>query len=130
MPIVDKNMRILYVDDDARLRTLMPEVLGFHLEDRGVPATVRTAADADSALEMVAADNYDVLVTDKDMPGTNGEQLAGHLLGRGFRGGIVIYTGWGNYSNSSLISQGVKIAHKPFMKELVDRVLEGYGHQE
>lgn len=62
--------RILVVDDYKELARLTCEVLDL----KGYSAVA--AYDADEALEKLNQDAFDVMVTDYDMPGTNGAQLA------------------------------------------------------
>ena len=63
-------MRILFVDDDPRILEGIERML-FHLEDWDI-----SCADSGSeALEELAQDDYDVIVTDMRMPGMDGAEL-------------------------------------------------------
>lgn len=68
--------RVLYVDDDEGLRRLVSRALG----RRGY--RVSTACSADEALEMIAAERFDLVATDHYMPAKDGmaivEALQGH----------------------------------------------------
>jgi len=64
---------ILVVDDDPQLRM----ILTVFLEDAGY--TVRLAADGQAALEAIAADRPDLVLSDVRMPRLDGLQLASHL---------------------------------------------------
>src|ERR1700761_6903001 len=61
--------RILVVDDDADIRCLNTEVLA----DSGY--TVDSAADGALAWDALQTKNYDLLLTDYDMPKLNGLNL-------------------------------------------------------
>ncbi len=61
--------KILIVDDDASIR----KVLGFILEESGY--AVRTAASGAEALETIAKDRPDLVLTDIKMPGMDGISL-------------------------------------------------------
>ena len=70
--------RILLVDDDDTVRAIAAELL------RDAGYVVREAGSAEEALRQIEgeAGRWDLLVTDMDMPGMNGVQLAGHLQAR------------------------------------------------
>ena len=63
-------MRILVVDDEAAARTLAQAVV------RAAGHEVETACDGAEAVERLAAEPFDVLVTDAQMPGMSGFELA------------------------------------------------------
>ena len=67
--------RILLVDDDEAIRCIAAELL------RDAGYVVREAGSAEEALRQVVDDPapWDLLVTDMDMPGMNGFELAGRL---------------------------------------------------
>jgi two-component system OmpR family response regulator len=69
--------RVLVVEDEGMIRTLMVEVL----QDAGF--TVDHAADSDEAVKMLDADGYQLLVTDIHMPGRlDGIELGERAHGR------------------------------------------------
>jgi CheY-like chemotaxis protein len=68
---------ILVVDDHHNLR----QALELVLEGEGYRVT--TAANGHQALEVVAADPPDVLLTDLRMPGLSGTELCDYLLAQG-----------------------------------------------
>jgi len=63
------RQRILVVDDDAMIRQLNTEVLSCH------GYLVDTAADGDIAWDAIQENNYDLLVTDHEMPKVTGVEL-------------------------------------------------------
>jgi two-component system chemotaxis response regulator CheY len=67
---LDKNMKILIVDDYSTMRRIIKNVLheiGFDNTDE--------ADDGKTALPMLQAGNYDFLITDWNMPGMQGIDL-------------------------------------------------------
>ena len=66
------NIRILFVEDDARIRLLLMEAATME------GYQVRGVASAEEALETLAQDAYDILVTDVTLPGMNGLDLLQH----------------------------------------------------
>jgi CheY-like chemotaxis protein/two-component sensor histidine kinase len=74
------GLRVLFVDDEADARELLAHVLG----DAG--ATVRTAASAPEALELLERERFDVLVSDIGMPGEDGYSLMRKVVAAGKAG--------------------------------------------
>lgn len=67
---MDKNMRILIVDDFSTMRRIIKNVLnelGFQNTDE--------ADDGASALPMIRSGRYDLIITDWNMPGMPGLEL-------------------------------------------------------
>ncbi len=62
-------MKILLVDDDIFLRDMYAMKFKEHGDD------VQTAQNGDEALRMIAAEGYDVVITDMVMPGMSGVEL-------------------------------------------------------
>jgi two-component system chemotaxis response regulator CheY len=67
---VDKNMRILVVDDFSTMRRIIKNLL----RDLGFNNAVE-ADDGTTALPMLQNGNYDFLITDWNMPGMQGIDL-------------------------------------------------------
>lgn len=65
-PKTDERSRVLVVDDHAQARDAVAEVL------RQAQYDVAACASANEALAKLAADKFDVVVTDLQMPGMNG----------------------------------------------------------
>ena len=79
--------RVLVVDDDPDLAQL----LRYLLVDQGGYDTV-VASSAEEALERVAAEDWDVVLTDMHMPGASGLQLAEEIHGRQPRLPVLLMT--------------------------------------
>ena len=67
---MDKNMKILVVDDFSTMRRIIKNLL----RDLGFNNT-QEADDGNTALPMLQAGNFDFLVTDWNMPGMQGIDL-------------------------------------------------------
>ncbi|MBU2644015.1 response regulator [bacterium] len=61
-----KAMSVLLVDDEASIRISMELML------RGKTRLVRTAADGETALEILRNDRWDIIICDYMLPGMNG----------------------------------------------------------
>ena len=68
--MMDKNMKILVVDDFSTMRRIVRNLLG----DLGY-ANVSEADDGKTAWPMLQAGNFDFVVTDWNMPGMTGIEL-------------------------------------------------------
>ena len=62
-------MRVLIVEDEL----FLAEALQAGLRHEAIAADM--AADGDTALELVAVNDYDVVVLDRDIPGTHGDEV-------------------------------------------------------
>ena len=62
-------MRVLVVEDEV----FMAEALQAGLRQEAIAADV--ALDGDAALERIGVNDYDVVVLDRDLPGTHGDQV-------------------------------------------------------
>jgi DNA-binding response OmpR family regulator len=71
------HMRILVVDDEVALADLVAK--GLTRQDMAVDVTYR----GDHADELLAVNDYDVVVLDRDVPGMHGDEVARRLAARG-----------------------------------------------
>lgn len=71
---MDKNMKILIVDDFSTMRRIIKNLL----RDLGFTNT-QEADDGATALPMLRAGDFDFLVTDWNMPGMTGIELLKHV---------------------------------------------------
>jgi CheY-like chemotaxis protein len=79
--------RILVVDDDEATRNLHESIFilqGYRVE---------TTANGADALDRLTAGGFDLLVTDQNLPGLNGEQLVIALREEGIRIPVVVISG-------------------------------------
>jgi CheY-like chemotaxis protein len=79
--------RVLVVDDERDIRLVASMSLsraGFEVEE---------AASGDEALDL-DADAFDAIVLDQRMPGLTGLDTAQALIERGYRGALVLFSGY------------------------------------
>ena len=79
-------MRVLVVEDHKELA----EAVAAGLRREGM--AVDLSFDGDSALERACCTDYDVVVLDRDLPGTHGDEVCTALLAAGIRGRILMLT--------------------------------------
>jgi signal transduction histidine kinase len=82
-------VRVLLVDDDPRLLTVLSDVL------RSEGHEVSTATSGDEALQMFDPRHHDVVITDLGMPRVTGWEVAERVKGRSPETAVFILTGWG-----------------------------------
>ena len=107
-------LRIMVVDDDPALLEALPETL--RLRMNGV--TVDSADSAAAALDRIASQNYDAIVTDIKMPGMDGLALLSEIRRRRPDTPILIITGHGEHA---LAVQALRGGANDFIQKPIDR---------
>ncbi|HEY3815642.1 MAG TPA: response regulator [Polyangiaceae bacterium] len=113
--------KVLVVDDEANHARVM--AIGLRIEG----FEVETAADADSALRVMAGAAFDLAVVDLMMPGTNGIQLARLIRDRFPRTSVVLTSAY-HLSERQLVRAdcgAVGFVPKPFDLTELARFLRG-----
>ena len=87
-PVLERPLKILFVDDQPIICELVSELL------RSDGHAVDTAGSGGLALEKCQRVNYDLVITDLAMPGMNGGQLAGVLRQLNPTKPIIMLTGF------------------------------------
>ncbi|MER8044796.1 response regulator transcription factor [Streptomyces sp. NPDC094032] len=82
-------MRVLVAEDERMLAELVAEGLRAH------GMAVDVALDGDAALERLTVNDYDVLVLDRDLPGTHGDDVCRSLVASEARTRILMLTAAG-----------------------------------
>ncbi len=83
-------MRILLAEDQAMVRGALASLLKL-----SSPHQLVEAADGDSALKLLKAEHFDVLLTDIEMPGRSGLELAAWLQQQQSKTKVIIITTFG-----------------------------------
>jgi signal transduction histidine kinase len=117
--------RILWVDDEALIREIGSEMLD------GLGYDAKTADGGAAALELLATEHFDIIITDIGMPEMDGWQLLGFVNERypnKFK--LVVVSGWGSQITEEqkssqnvlvVMSKPVKLAE---MKALLENLWE------
>ena len=115
---------VLVVDDDRAFRELVVEIIG----SEGY--RVLEAASAEAALEILAADEIDLVLTDQRMPGLDGVELARRVRSSARPPEVVVMTAYGTIAEAvTAMQSGVAdYLTKPLespaaLRRLVRRVL-------
>ncbi|MFE2554981.1 response regulator transcription factor [Streptomyces sp. NPDC059352] len=112
-------MRVLVAEDERMLAELVAEGLRVH------GMAVDVALDGDAALERLTVNDYDVLVLDRDLPGTHGDDVCRRVVASEARTRILMLTAAGQTTDlvAGLALGADDYLSKPFeYPELVARV--------
>src|SRR5918999_302915 len=109
-----EEARVLIVDDDPALLQALPETLRLRMS--GV--RVDTAHSAAAALERIAAQDYDAIVTDIKMPGMDGLALLAEIRGRRPDTPTLMITGHGE---EDLAVRALRGGAYDFIQKPIDR---------
>jgi len=109
--ITKSTANILVVEDDQTVRSLLKDVL----EVEGFNVT--TALSGSRALEILKRDEFDVLMTDLEMPQMSGYELAAEVRKMYPKLAIILAADWESRIDKGKIKQGLfdYIVEKPFL---------------
>jgi DNA-binding NtrC family response regulator len=117
-----KSTRVLIVDDDARQRTLIADMVA------SIDYSVVTAGDGHEALDIHAEQPVDIILTDLIMPRTDGFELLRTLEARGDRTPTIVLTAFGSIEKAISVVHDLKafwFLEKPvqpgILRALIDR---------
>jgi CheY-like chemotaxis protein len=113
-----RPLRILIVDDDAAMR----QVLSLYLEAEGYE--VQTAENGARALERYQAESWDVVLTDREMPGMCGNELAEAIKRINPRMPVVLITGSDARPGDLTGAPFDLIIPKPFTREVLRNAIQ------
>ena len=105
---------ILIVDDDLSLLKALPETLRLRMGD----VTVDTVDSAAAALERIADQDYDAIVTDIKMPGMDGLELLNEIRTRRPGTPTLIITGHGE---NELVMRALRGGASDLIQKPIDR---------
>ena len=108
------RMRVLVVDDELPVRQLLAMFLGY------LGHASETASDAAEALSKIDGAEYDLILTDFNMPGMKGDELAKEIKSRKPSMPVVLVTGLEPLGLSQNFDQ---ILLKPFSMQALKETL-------
>jgi len=94
VPMSKKQIRILIVDDERNIRKLYEK----EFQDSGYE--VLLAADGIEALSRVKSDTPDLVILDIRMPGMDGIEALGKILGTSNKIPVILNTAYTGYQNN------------------------------
>ncbi|MBD3320085.1 MAG: response regulator [Chitinivibrionales bacterium] len=119
MGVKKKKKEILVVDDCAEMREIIIEVL----KDAGY--LVVGAENAAVAKDLLKNLSFELMITDVDMPGINGLELARYVKNTFPQTQLIVATGsYGGDVESTVSELGGKFVRKPFSLIFLVQVVE------
>ena len=119
LTITSPMTTILIVDDDEAIRETLYDLLSERYE-------CQTASMAEEALQYLAAQNYDAVLTDISMPGLSGLELLQLVQQENSGTPVILISGKGSEQDSdSLIRMGAfAYVTKPFSLDQIELIVE------
>lgn len=123
---MDTNIRILSIDDEP----LVLDMLKATFNSLGI-TNIETAEDGTAAMELVKANEYDLIVLDINLPDTDGITLLSDMLKFNYELYIVMLTGAATAKNiKNAANLGAKdFIVKPFNKEKLQKILNNFNRR-
>ena len=115
---------VLFVDDDRILRHLIRKKLDMHAQQ----FRILLAGDGDEAMDMLRRQSISLVVTDLQMPGTDGFALLAHMSEQYPDIPVIVLTAYGTpQSRKWVLDRGaIGFVEKPFVVEdLAQMILDG-----
>lgn len=121
-----KNFNVLYVEDSATIRNITKKMMLKCFDN------IDIAKDGAEALEMYIGFhekndiNYDIVITDLEMPKMGGQELAREILSMNFTQELVVISGVTDFKViTSLVNDGItKFLSKPIEDEFFYEIIE------
>ena len=117
------KIRILLLDDDASLLQMLEDGIGMFCTDCQVTSTT----DSLSALKKLRLQPFDLVLTDYDMPGMNGLELAQTVRQALPNTRVVLMSAYGDGVTFKHGIRGMELEHylaKPFSLKQVREIIE------
>ena len=120
----EKKYHILIVDDDRQLRIALEKIF------RKDGYSVSTASNGIEACELVAQDEYDLIITDIRMPEKSGIELLNSIKKYDPEIPIIVMTAYGeplSYQNA-MEKGAIEYIHKPIKKDAILEIVRNALH--
>jgi CheY-like chemotaxis protein len=115
--LIMAGLRVLVIDDELTVRQLLTALLG------RLGHTSETVSNAAEALSKVEHTEFDLVLTDFDMPGTKGDELAREIKRRRQGIPVVLVTG----CELQVPPQGIdRVLFKPFSLQELEATISSF----
>ena len=105
-----RNARILLIEDDPEIATMVSKILG------EADLTIIAAGSAEEGLERFDQQEVDLLMSDMELPGMRGDQLADALRKKNPDLPVLLFSGYRDHANRwrNFAEKGYLFLNKPF----------------
>jgi two-component system LytT family response regulator len=114
------KLNVLVVEDEPLAREALEKLLR---ANAGVDRLL-VAADAASALDLLASSDVDIVFLDVNMPEMNGLDLADRLRGRGNVPALVFVTAYDEFALEAFDRRAVDYVLKPFTEQRIEKAFQ------
>ncbi len=122
--MTDLNSLSILIIDDSRLSRV---ALKNHIHKLYPDCQTDEAADADQALEMAAANSYDIFTVDINMPGMDGLELAPLLREKNSQAKLIFLTAnVQDATREAIEAMGAGFVQKPIKPDIVEQLATAY----
>lgn len=111
--------RVLLVEDNELVRDSLGELID------ALGHNVQCVPDAEAAIESLARDEFDVLISDLSLPKMSGLDLARYVKEHHPRVKLVLATGYGGLIDGSKLGFEITVMPKPIDIDRLTQVLDG-----
>lgn len=116
---------ILLVDDEIDILETVSDAVEFEFMENDININIDTAENGLKALELFnSTKNYDLVVTDLNMPIMGGVEFVSNLKNQGSLIPIIVFSGHGDIEEGEVLNKlGVNgMIKKPFIEKLIDEL--------
>ena len=113
--------KILIVDDDHSIRDVLSKVC------QTLNCDTMQAENGRRALELIAANQFTIVISDVRMPKMDGVSLLDEIERQGIDLPVIIMSGYSDYHAADIDARnGVVLLEKPFSRAQLKEIIEGF----
>jgi CheY-like chemotaxis protein len=116
------KLKVLIVEDDVMLSDVLKAAI------EGMGGAVTTAANGIEAFQHLTTLEFDLVITDIQMPRMDGMKLMDVIAGLEIPVPVVVMTGYSQYTDEDVAKKnGVVLLSKPFKMEQIQEIVSLYS---
>ncbi|MDX8387799.1 MAG: response regulator [Ghiorsea sp.] len=124
---MEKDAKILVIDDDGTVQSIMDAFINRYMEDKGINCTIKHVTDPVQGLFLLSThgDEYDAILLDVRLPKLTGDEIYNSLVAveQDFLSRIMFVTGYADDLIQRFPDLSLNILQKPFrFQDLSDKL--------
>lgn len=112
-----RQLKVLYIEDEISIRTFTAMLFKKYFKE------VIEGSDGEEGLELYKKDNFDLVISDRNLPKLNGEQMIKEILEINNEQFSVLMTAENDREYEILKNNNVFFLNKPLLAEEFDEIL-------